>query len=493
MTRRSLRPARGGMTLVEMLVALAATLLLMTAIAQVFAVFGDAITGSRAVLDLDGRMRATAWRLRSDLAGATARTLPPLATESGEGYFEVIEGPAADGDSAGGTPVSPADHDDALLFTTRNTDTPFIGRAPTLSGTTAAGQADLFESMVAEVGWFARQTPGSSNPVTYTLYRKQLLVMGYVGTDPFHSSPGSFGQNNRILLSATASGTTYIGASNPITSGSTWSQYFNLPCDVSARLEISASGTALFPNTIADLTRREARFMHNLNGVTGGGFPFPFVDYRTASLSTTDEVLPTSVDGLIFDKSSQRYGEDVVLTNVIGFDVRVFDPGAPVVLPGGTPLVPGDPGFTGSPVASGAYVDLGNGVTTNSLLTGIVASGSAARFGGYGQAKSSLAGSATTRRTYDTWSTHYEANGLDEDGSSGVDQGTDGIDNDNDGFFDEPAYDSDGDGVFEDLGEVETLPPYPVPLRGIEVRIRCYEPTSRQVRQVTVRHTFVPH
>jgi len=25
------------------------------------------------------------------------------------------------------------------------------------------------------------------------------------------------------------------------------------------------------------------------------------------------------------------------------------------------------------------------------------------------------------------------------------------------------------------------------------VRIRCYEPASRQVRQVTVRHTFVPH
>jgi len=31
-----------------------------------------------------------------------------------------------------------------------------------------------------------------------------------------------------------------------------------------------------------------------------------------------------------------------------------------------------------------------------------------------------------------------------------------------------------------------------VPLRGIEVRIRCYEPTSRQVRQMTVRHSFIP-
>ena len=55
-----------------------------------------------------------------------------------------------------------------------------------------------------------------------------------------------------------------------------------------------------------------------------------------------------------------------------------------------------------------------------------------------------------------------------------------GIDDNNNGFVDEVA-------------EQETSPPYPFPLRGLEIRIRCYEPASRQVRQVTVRHTFVPH
>lgn len=56
--------------------------------------------------------------------------------------------------------------------------------------------------------------------------------------------------------------------------------------------------------------------------------------------------------------------------------------------------------------------------------------------------------------------------------------------------------DFNGDGDYADsgeAGEAETSPPYPYPLRGIEVRIRCYEPSSRQVRQVTVRQTFVPH
>jgi hypothetical protein len=102
-----------------------------------------------------------------------------------------------------------------------------------------------------------------------------------------------------------------------------------------------------------------------------------------------------------------------------------------------------------------------------------------------------------TLRVYDTWSLHYEADGLDQDATLGIDQGTNGLDDDSDGSFDEPPYDANGDGDFvdagEDLGEAETLPPYPYPLRGIEVRIRCYEPSTRQVRQVTVRHTFVPH
>ncbi len=37
-----------------------------------------------------------------------------------------------------------------------------------------------------------------------------------------------------------------------------------------------------------------------------------------------------------------------------------------------------------------------------------------------------------------------------------------------------------------------TSPPYPVPLRGVQIKIRVYEPTSRQVREVTVTETFLP-
>ena len=82
--------SRRGMTLVEMLVATAATLVLMGAIAQIFAVFGTAVSDSRSVIELDGRLRAAAWRLRGDLDGATASMLPPLRPDANEGYFEVI-------------------------------------------------------------------------------------------------------------------------------------------------------------------------------------------------------------------------------------------------------------------------------------------------------------------------------------------------------------------------------------------------------------------
>jgi hypothetical protein len=58
------------------------------------------------------------------------------------------------------------------------------------------------------------------------------------------------------------------------------------------------------------------------------------------------------------------------------------------------------------------------------------------------------------------------------------------------GFQWDNAGDLDGDGWPEYSGTAETSPPYPVALRGMEVRIRCYEPHSKQVRQITLRHSF---
>ena len=432
MMPRNLRPlpARLGMTLVEMLVATAATLMLMGAIAQVFSVFGSAVTNSRSMIEQDTRLRSVAWRLRTDLGGATARTLPPLEPSAGDGYLEIIEGNRRDGYDATGTALVAGDLvgdiDDVLLLTTRNSDTAFLGKAGTA----------MIESPAAEVVWFLRATPGTSNPTTYTLFRRQLLVVGYAGFVPFIT-------NNTAAFSTWAS---------------RWNTFYD-NYDISVRRE----GALLVPNTLADLTRRESRFMHNPNGITNGtGYPYSF---------------DASIPGLFFDAAtSARAGEDVVLTNVIAFDVRVFDPAAAVSVSGDAAAVPGDTGFSsGAASARGCYVDLGNGTT------GVTSHFSGSAQGNYRLQSMGLAGSTT----WDTWSTHYDANGVDEDGVGGIDQGSNGLD---DAIGSHPQ-----NGQIDEPEEQETSPPYAFPLRGLEIRIRVYEPSSQQVRQVTVRHTFVPH
>lgn len=466
------------MTLIEMLIATAVSLILMAAVAQVFAAFSGAMSNGRSILETDSRLRNVARRLRDDLNGATTQMLPPRTPDQGEGYFEVIEGPLNDYQDAsnsgaalvsGTINVCPTDIDDVLLFTTRDTESPFVGRI------NSAGSVVSLESSTAEVAWFVRPTPTTSNPVTYTLFRKQLLVMGYVGVVP---SP--FSTNNQI---------TYSPVPTTPPPPDRWRNYYLQPCDISARREcVLGSFDRIVPNTLSDLTRRENRFLHNSSGDTvGADFPYPFVSHSATAVP----------DGLIFD--GNRLGEDIILSNVLAFDVRVFDPAAPISLSGSTAVLPGDPGFSVVGSGSGAYVDLGHGVLNNGLLNEDVnGNGSfdvgevdnnrnfradiiSPYFGGFGNPLSQLAGSATSRRTYCTWSTHYEANGIDEDGDGTTDEGTDGLDN--------PPVNS----LVDENNEQETRPPYPYPLRGVEVRIRVYEPKSRQVRQVTVRHTFVPH
>ena len=469
---------RDGLTLIEMLVATTVTLILMAAIGQVFSTFGRSVSGSRGALDMNARIRTAAWRLRQDLSGATASATPPLDPADGLGYFEVIEGPLTDANAAGGTPALAADVDDVLLFTTRSASGPFRG----------SFEGRGIESDIAEVAWFARETVPATSPPTYTLYRRQLLVVGYLGT-------GLFGGGSENRRQSSAFGT-------PPQWRSIYETY-----DISLSRRVSPGPPVvdvIVPNTLADLTKREHRFMHNPRGDTtglpiarAGQFPYLFANHShmAASTSSSAETLPAALDGLIFDSASTRFGEDIVLTNMISFDLRVFDPAAPVatspsgndvITPERSPPAAAFPaGGSGRIQANGAYVDLGNGVST---------AGPAAatpRFQGFGSPLSLLNGGLTAPCVYDTWSTHYEADGVDQDNVAGVDQGTNGVDDAVPVRATVPAVVADG--VIDDIDEWETSPPYRSALRGLEVRIRCYEPSSRQVRQMTVRRTFVPH
>jgi hypothetical protein len=98
---------------------------------------------------------------------------------------------------------------------------------------------------------------------------------------------------------------------------------------------------------------------------------------------------------------------------------------------------------------------------------------------------------------YDTWSFHYENNGVNEDNDTDVDEGVNGIDNV--GQYANPAWPATPPPTLpdtrlgpDDVGEYETTPPYDKPLRGVQLLIRAYEPDSRAIRQVRVNQHFLP-
>ena len=139
--------------------------------------------------------------------------------------------------------------------------------------------------------------------------------------------------------------------------------------------------------------------------------------------------------------------------------------------------MPSDPGYSAgtgfNPAIYGAYVDLNyssySGAPNNTYFSGAY----------YGNGQLSLLGaSASTNNyaTYDLWPAGYEYYAL---GATGNGQGVNG-------------FDDDGKNGVDDPNERISCPPYPVPLRGIQIKIRVWEPTTQQVREVTVAETFLP-
>jgi hypothetical protein len=410
------------------------------------------------------------YRLQLDLEGVTTVMLPPQRPESARGYFELTEG-QGNANTLLATDSTVGDIDDVLMFTTRSSQSPFVGKFGATS----------IESNVAEVAWFVRGR---------TLYRRVLLV-----------APGK-------ALAILDTGPP--GPNGILEPGEVASPFYNY-YDLSVRRQ----GVNLVPNTLSDLTRPECRFAHwqlpnfashphRITGWAALGLPtlrecsapgwvagaqLPVVSLNPRGTfdawntphpwEELDEVTGTLNTPPNNFMGGSRIAEDVILNNVIGFDVKVWDAKAPVVSSdsGNEALVPGDPGYPDALgkvdsdparlVSYGAYVDLGYGHRINVNYSGI------STFSGPGDPRSRLI------RVYDTWSFHYEHDGQDQNVNNLIDEGTNGFDDNNDGAVD-------------DYNELEMPPPYPYPLRGIQIKIRAFEPDSRQIREVTVVVDFVP-
>jgi hypothetical protein len=511
--------SRRGLSVVELLAATVISLIVMGATVQLFGTVGNQISNGRSNIELGDRIRTAVERLRKDLRGHTADTLTWNRPEDASGYLEIVKGPAIYWDQnawkqwvpmSGQNQTAPTSVStavttagstlagytkDMLFFTSRSRDQPFVGRV-----VNASGQNMTVESQVAEVAWYLQptnlgtpQNPVATTPPTYTLYRRQMLVLPGLAT----IGPNAIATGTPPSIPANRYYDSYSGSTS-IPSGT-------VPlCDISAHpdgVNTWSPSTGLpnmILNSLADLSYRENRFAHffapasssnNAYGNTafGSGQPFPIYPSQVSPFPQSPAADP-----------NLRYGEDVVLSNVLSFDIKVWDPWAQVKQDSkGNPLVPSDPGYSGgSTIGSGvygAYVDLNwnNGAPVTNP-SGVPAPYFAQGFYGLGSKSYLTPSPAPTNSspiapapvsgcaTYDTWSAGYETWLYNPTGSTPQ---TSNISNN--------GFDDMGSGV-DSPNERLTCPPYPVPLRGVQIKIRTYEFTSKQVREVTLQESFVP-
>ena len=416
------------MTLIEMLVAMTITLILIFAMVQLFQSMGDSMTLSRAAMERNGQMRNTLDRFRQDLDLLTVPTEPPVDATAGLGYLEIIEGAVDDATSTTEPETVMGDIDDLIMFTATTRGQPFVGR---FNGNT-------YESQDAEIIWWTVLNDLNNNNTRdvgeyYTLYRRVLLVLPSLNTN---------------------AGNTGLSVSNE----EDLADYYQSN-DVS--VHIDTSNGRLVANSLADLSLRQNRFAH-LQGQTN------WPNLINANVNA----------GRLVPLAGPRLGEDVVLTEVLAFDLRVFDPRAPVRATAAgnnaIPLLPTDPGWPGGTVVTGygAYVDLGYTGTNLSHFS---------RFPYNAQAGRPLITSSFTDGrisfVYDTWTTAYESDGYNQDGDADVDEGANGFDDDNIFGVDSPA-------------EKEAPPPYEYPLRGLQMVLRTSDVPTRQVMQASVSADF---
>src|SRR5262249_37679782 len=108
-SKSEISPCRSAFTLVEMLVAMAITLVMMGAVVTLFANVSNSVRDRRAVIEISGQLRHARNMLQQDLQGATCPGLTWRRPEENQGYIEIIEGPYREGNASALIDYNPAD------------------------------------------------------------------------------------------------------------------------------------------------------------------------------------------------------------------------------------------------------------------------------------------------------------------------------------------------------------------------------------------------
>jgi type II secretory pathway pseudopilin PulG len=401
-------------TLVELLVALGLVSLLMLMFAQVFTIATGTMTTQRGVMENDQRARTLTTIITHDLKHRSMRSVMPFFPgEDGslysryysfanrQGYLSISEN----------DPLN--DADDVLSFTTDLSGSaaePYYGKATAIGSVTAnpnqpeADDAQVYAnsigtSNVAEIVYFVRNG---------NLYRRVLLIRNPLD-DSYDRQPRDSGGNDFF---------------NPATSGAYTTGSFWNDFDFSARydpdpdgdgmgpgyLQFAGSGVSGTPNvTLLNdggggvyaigmpvnrfghdyVTGNPREYVFDTSGNANAEFIGRFTQEETSHSAfiyprdipamgnpmdqNVNLTLNTSKTVSAFTASSSatasRRGEDILLSNVHGFDVKVWDE----LASGG----------------AGDYVDIGGSSTIDFSTNALPA---------YGPK-----GSSGTNRVFDTW------------------------------------------------------------------------------------------
>jgi type II secretory pathway pseudopilin PulG len=478
---------RLGMTLIEVLIATALTMVIMLALAQGFKTLSQGVSAGRARLTGSDQLRGISSLLRADLSGMTANTRQvPQSQQAANGYFEYYDGPLSDSTAmlynyvpTAATPEEKlsasrwSDIDDVLMFTAKAKDGQwFRGRVPlallkihqaNITGTVIQPSVQDWltdvsvASEYAEIAWFMRPLNeiGGLN-VNSSISPPQLWDTPVIDTVPVvdrtgDGVPDPDGMPDRVALcrrvlllrpdlDITPKYALTLNQEqltcrpiNPtdVTTFREHMRYAYQRCDLSVRsiLDLVNGGFWLKTNSLADLQNPENRFAHYV--VPAPSYPLPLATTLPILALSAEDVLtaPTSNFGIMIanalgtfvnipsvtdgtqlapidhgfilakffrskvdaDSSGNIISvrptlEEIVASNVVGFDVRGFDgnvqqlasPGADGIwglndlvaeagAPGTDDLVvgPSDPGYalqvaTNSlvPISNGCFVDL---------------------------------------------------------------------------------------------------------------------------------------
>lgn len=551
------RPAR-GFTLVELLIAMALTLMLVYAIAKFYSYVGETVRDGRAQIEMGNSLRAAALRLEQDFAEMTVRVGGRVDAGQAQGHFELIEGIASDIDPNGDQLVNASGFSNDLLDTNGNLldpnsdgkpDGQMLGDMDDILSMTIRSQGDPFVGR-----WW---NPAQS---TYQIVQSNLAEVIWFTTFKDVNNDGAWQQIEprylvrRLLLIRPDLAVSWPNAPAALPQGQSIFHHNDISCHV---LVNGGNFAGYATNSLSDLSQRENRCIHqNLSNLTLNGLFVAGQGNMPNSLQLYVGLTDVPATPLFQQGSCSLYslsgfqqtiGEDQMLSNLMAFDVRVYDPYANlwpdnIDLNGGNAnpdddahgvLAPGDAGYAAAvirasqnnigSVGNGAYVDLWYtrgfaNLPAAMKLTVLRNSNSA-----YSWAPQARNFPGINIAVWDTWTTAYEKDGIQQvpppygarvivNGIPAEDWMVNGVD--------DPPY----AGGVDDPGEAETTPPYPVyianngqdddgqngaddtgerdttvyyqpvttMLRGIEVRIRLYEPGTRQTRQLTVATDFIP-